>query len=162
MTRSSPATSRHTRTAGAAMAEDPSLAYRRASDARRAAMGLAPLPGTLIPRIPAGEVLDRFPDLIPDGATVWCGLGWRPIVEEALQALRGQMVVVRGIREHCAGIQLLVGPRGAWAPEAFSVAGRVCDKARARSERTCEGCGEPGRPRIPGPGVRCDEHAAWR
>lgn len=144
------------------MSEDPSLAYRRQSEARRAALGLAPLPMHLIPRIAVEDLRLRHTDILTTVRTVWAGEGWRDIVDDALEVLRGQPVTVGVIREHCAGLQMLIGPRGAWTDSAFELVSAVHHEARARSVVTCEACGRPGRPRIPGPGVRCDEHVDWR
>ncbi|AWI88461.1 hypothetical protein C0214_09495 [Methylobacterium sp. DM1] len=115
-----------------------------------------------ITRIPAEDLAARQADLLAPDASVWAGTGWRPIIDEALAALAGHPVVVTAVRDHGAGLRLGVRPREAWTDEAYAVAGRVVDSARDRSRETCEACGAPGRPRIPGPGVRCDAHATER
>ncbi|MBA8915064.1 MULTISPECIES: hypothetical protein [Methylobacteriaceae] len=121
------------------------------------------IPGAMeITRIPAEDLAARQADLLAPDASVWAGTGWRPIIDEALAALAGHPVVVTAVRDHGAGLRLGVRPREAWTDEAYAVAGRVVDSARDRSRETCEACGAPGRPRIPGPGVRCDAHATER
>ena len=116
----------------------------------------------LLARIPAGDLVAEYPDLLADVREVWVGEGWRPIIVAALDRLQGHPVAVSVVREHCAGLQVSIGPRASWTADAFALAGDVGDEARERSRATCEACGEPGRPRFPGPGVRCDAHAAWR
>jgi hypothetical protein len=116
----------------------------------------------LIARIAGSDLAQRFPDLITSDAEIWSGEGWRPLVEDSLASLQDIPVVVTSVREHCAGLRLGVQPRGAWTDAAMEAAGRIVEVARARSRETCEACGAPGRPRVPGPGVRCDAHAADR
>jgi hypothetical protein len=116
----------------------------------------------LIARIAGSDLAQRFPDLIASDAEIWSGEGWRPLVEDSLASLRYLPVVVTSVREHCAGLRLGVQPRDAWTDAAMEAADRIIAAARTRSRETCEACGAPGRPRVPGPGVRCDAHAADR
>lgn len=113
----------------------------------------------MMERIPAEDLHASYPDLLPAEAVVWVGVGWSQIVSEALDSLYGQPVVVRGIREHCAGLQVMAAP---YEDGARDLAAQVCEAAWERSRHVCEACGQPGRPRVPGPGVRCDRHAIHR
>jgi hypothetical protein len=96
-------------------------------------------------RISAADLRARHGDLLAEDVHLWCGTGWRGIVDDALDALTGMNVVVTTIREKLGSLQLIVWPRGAWRDEDLEASHAVVAAAWERGKVTCEICSQPGR-----------------
>ena len=114
-------------------------------------------------RIDVEDLRTRFPNLLADDVQVWAGRGWSEILDEALQAVKDCSVVIRVAREHCAGLQMMIGPVGDWGDADFNLAAEVTERTWARSLQICEVCGCQS---AEGPWARyrtrCADHAELR
>jgi hypothetical protein len=116
-----------------------------------------------MPRCDASDLHAQFPDLLAENAQVWVGSGWRAILDEAFDALKGRSVIVHVAREDRAGLRLVVGSVADWREADFDLAAAVADRTWSRSLKICETCGAPA---ASGPWsryrTRCTEHAEER
>lgn len=135
---------------GAAEAEAAYIKARRAGEEA----------GLIMRRIELADLRDRHSAILPPDATVTVGVGWRALVDDALDRLGGMHVIVTLIREKLGGLDVSVWPRERWRPEDFGAVTPAMSPAKEAALRTCEACGAAGTMRRDGRWrTRCDAHA---
>lgn len=116
--------------------------------------------GLLMRTVELSDLRDRHGAILPPDAEVTVGVGWRALVEDALDRLAGMHVRVPLIREKLGGLDMKVWPLGAWREADFDLVGPARAPAIEAALRTCEACGNPGTLRKGGRWrTRCDAHA---
>ena len=138
-------------------AGDPVMIDRAERDMAAAKEGARDL---LLPYADVSGWRQRYGDLLDPEFAACFGAGWSRIAEEALDRLVIEEVVVHGIRESKAFLQILYRPRTCWrSREHLRRVGAICDRAAEASRVTCDACEEPGVLRLHGRGaVRCERH----
>jgi hypothetical protein len=120
-------------------------------------------------RIEAAEYFrNRYPWLVGANLNFDIRYGWSAIFEDYLKEVleivrRDDVFELRGIRQRYGMLDIAYRLAPSLAPEVVARIAEAADKARERSQHTCEICGQPGSLRMEEGGriyTACDIHGA--